>query len=1018
MHRHSLHPEHWQELVDHSGIDREVVSLNFMSLSGNATYQHLLRSHSKSPTNSLGQGWLRRYAQVAAGGWWCSGRDPLADWNLMQWGCYKPNHPRVNEKGKPIKYEHPPGTPTRIFCLRVPFSIWQKVADRYRVPVSENLEITPDGEALKFWPWVLQHKIPLIICEGAKKAAALLSLGYVAIALPGINSGYRVARNKQGRVTHRQLIPDLIALTQSQRPVYLCFDYETKPQTIKAVNHALTQLGELLQAQNCTVKIIRLPGPEKGIDDFILAQGSEAFHRIYKASVDLETDLAQTKPHTELTYPPSLILNCRYLENIPFPSLGLVGIKSAKGTGKTTALTELVQQAKKQKRPVLLLTHRIQLGQFLCNKIGIQWIHSKNLHSETTGSSHFRSLGLCFDSLWKLNLQEWRGAIVILDEVEQSLWHLLNSETCKDKRVKILQKFQQLIANVLQTGGLVIAQDADLSDLSIDYLKGLADTLIDPWILLNEWKSAAGWNITFYDTPNPLPLIQQLEQDLIAGKKCYVTTDSRSGRYSCELIESSIKQHLAQFLKKYPKTLVISSHTTQKTGHEAANFTQIINQKVLDYDALFVTPSLGTGVSIEVEHFDRVYGIFQGVVSDTEVRQALARVRCNIPRVLWCAKRGIGWIGNGSKNYRILSYWYQENDLDNLALLNPLHPLDVDLPYVSNFLHLRTWAKFGARINAAMTFYRQSIIEGLIAEGHALNYQKESSANDHLKALRKAFLATESQCLATRRKLVREIVKTQRELDNYTEQMKGLKIRMKTMRIHLNSQEAKAVATSKAISHKTYEYLLKKSSLTEEESHQVAHYELKQRYGVNVTPQLKLLDDQGYYSQLLLHYALTADFKSLPLPLLFPLMQTVTLFKSLRIQEYLNPNQEFSETDEALHQLTNLTHQYSQKIQQMTGLRLDDKRMNQSLSGIKALSKLLRLLGLKLKRVRFLKNEQGTRIGIYQIDPESWNDGRHEIFTVWQQRDANFLEHSQAYLNSQLENEANWNSTGPLYAAS
>ncbi|MHC5831819.1 MAG: hypothetical protein ACYT04_91575, partial [Nostoc sp.] len=99
-------------------------------------------------------------------------------------------------------------------------------------------------------------------------------------------------------------------------------------------------------------------------------------------------------------------------------------------------------------------------------------------------------------------------------------------------------------------------------------------------------------------------------------------------------------------------------------------------------DGVFVTPSLGTGISIDVQHFDRVYGIFQGVIPDSEARQALARVRDDVPRVVWCAKRGIGLIGSGSTNYRLLSDWYQENQKENLALLSPLHKIDVDLPLV------------------------------------------------------------------------------------------------------------------------------------------------------------------------------------------------------------------------------------------------------------------------------------------------------------------------------------------------
>ena len=40
---------------------------------------------------------------------------------------------------------------------------------------------------------------------------------------------------------------------------------------------------------------------------------------------------------------------------------------------------------------------------------------------------------------------------------------------------------------------------------------------------------------------------------------------------------------------------------------------------------LIATPSMATGVSIEVEHFDKVYGLFTGVLSDGDIAQALAR---------------------------------------------------------------------------------------------------------------------------------------------------------------------------------------------------------------------------------------------------------------------------------------------------------------------------------------------------------------------------------------------------------
>ncbi|KHG39084.1 hypothetical protein OA07_25875 [Aphanizomenon flos-aquae 2012/KM1/D3] len=248
MYLPSLHPQHLEELVKNSGINLDLILLNFKSLQGISAYEYLLISDQLPRTNTgmIRNAWLQRYHHVTAGGWWCSGLDPLNNWHNMEWGCFKPNQPRQNQKGKSIKYEHPPSTPTRIFCLRIPLQIWQEVGQRYNLSLPENITINHDGEAEGFWSWVIKNKIAIVICEGVKKAAALLTQGYVAIAIPGINSGYRVIKDEFGKVTRRQLIPDLAAFTNTKRDFYICFDFETQAKKIAAVNNAISQLGYLI----------------------------------------------------------------------------------------------------------------------------------------------------------------------------------------------------------------------------------------------------------------------------------------------------------------------------------------------------------------------------------------------------------------------------------------------------------------------------------------------------------------------------------------------------------------------------------------------------------------------------------------------------------------------------------------------------------------------------------------------------------------------------------------------------
>ncbi|MEL7244008.1 MAG: plasmid replication protein, CyRepA1 family [Cyanobacteria bacterium J06629_18] len=1008
MHLHYLKPEHLEELVNSSGIDLHLVKLNFRSLEDKNAYDYLFISELIPRTNTgiVRSSWLERYAHVNAGGWWCSGVDVLNNWHMMEWGCFKPNQPRINEKGKFIKYEHPPCTPTRIFCLRVPLQMWEQVAQRYNVKLPENITVAEDGAAVGFWKWVMEHNIPVIICEGVKKAATLLSQGYAAIGIPGITSGYRVIKDKFGKVIRRQLIADLAAFTITKRTIHICFDFETELKKINAVNNAISQLGLLFQEKNCPVQVIELPGMEKGVDEFIVAKGEVAFDKIYRQSLDLEIYLAHSKPHTNLTMTAALTVNRRYLGEIPFPTSGLVGVKSAKGTGKTTALQEVVKQALNRNKPVLLITHRIQLGKFLCEKVGIKW----GFDYQEWG---IQNRGLCIDSLWKLNPSDWEGAIIILDEVEQSLWHLLHSNTCKDKRVKILKLFQQLISTILTTGGLVIAQDADLSDVSLEYLQRLAGIELTPWVVVNQWKPEKAWDVTFYDSPNPTPLIQQLELDLLAGRKCYITTDSRSGRYSSETIERYLKERLNKLRHLYPKTLIVSSHTTNTPGHEAVDFVAAINQKIPEYDAVFVTPSLGTGISIDVQHFDRVYGIFQGVIPDSEARQALARVRDDVPRVVWCAKRGVGLIGSGSKNYRSLSFWYQENQKENLALLSPMHKIDVDLPLVYDPIHLRTWAKLSARVNASINFYRQSMKEGLTAEGHNLWVRTNDRQKNIIRDLRYAFLATDKDDLVNRRRLILEIVKVKKDWEQSKRKSQEINNNIKKIKQQNQLAVATAVTNAPDIDYLKYEQLLKKHSLTDSERHTINKYFLRKRYGVEITPQLKLQDDRGYYYQLRTHYYLThsSDYFHIRdkqewnqqlscgegkvfLPDLKIYTLRIEALRVLGVLQLLEPGRTFSENDADLILLKNTVLQCSKHIQRALNINLAVE--NEQVSTIKIIRRLFNLLGLKLKREN----------NIYRIDREALNDGRNKVFAVWCQRDELMLTHLKNVADSQFKSQS------------
>ncbi|ANV84611.1 hypothetical protein AWQ21_09575 [Picosynechococcus sp. PCC 7003] len=246
----------------------------FQQLSPSACWEFLLYGLGDDERRNDGRlrdKWLRNYAHLEDGGWWCSGIDILT-FKPSLWGCLKPNSPRKID-GKPIKYEHPPKTPTEAFFL---------------------------GDE-DYWRGVIaDKKTPIIITEGAKKAASLLSAGYCAIGLPGIFSGYRTPKNAQGqKIGDSYLIPQLKAIAQKNREIVFCFDNDLKPKTIRNVRIAVGRTAKLFRAEGCKVKVMcwTWDFPDlKGVDDVHFVHGPEAVKHLFDQRQSVTAWKRQERP--------------------------------------------------------------------------------------------------------------------------------------------------------------------------------------------------------------------------------------------------------------------------------------------------------------------------------------------------------------------------------------------------------------------------------------------------------------------------------------------------------------------------------------------------------------------------------------------------------------------------------------------------------------------------------------------------------------------------------------------------
>lgn len=126
---------------------------------------------------------------------------------------YRPDQPRINKDGKPVKYETP-------FKSRL------------------VLDVPPMAR-----PQLSDPSIPLLVTEGSRKADAAVSRGLCCVALLGV-WGFR-GRNEHGG---KAALPDWEHVALNNRQVYVVFDSDvmTKP----GVYAALVRLKAFLESRH------------------------------------------------------------------------------------------------------------------------------------------------------------------------------------------------------------------------------------------------------------------------------------------------------------------------------------------------------------------------------------------------------------------------------------------------------------------------------------------------------------------------------------------------------------------------------------------------------------------------------------------------------------------------------------------------------------------------------------------------------------------------------------------------
>jgi hypothetical protein len=645
------------------------------------------------------------------------------------------------------------------------------------------------------------------------------------------------------------------------------------------------------------------------------------------------------------------------LVDIP-PQAQLIGLKSAKGTGKSKLFEEVAKTLSRETKG-LAITHRTQLGWQLSDLLNLWFIDSTNFKNFSRGKV------LTIDSLHEFGKghfdpddPRWVGATLFLDEAEQVIWHLLNSATIGKKGLRnvILSNFAKVIKNIVSSGGKIFIADADLTDISINFIEGIAGKL-NKFIVNNTAQPRLGKRkAIIYDHGSDL--IESLDKSLEVGNKIYCHTGSQGEEktWSTNTLESL-------FSEKYSKLNILRSDrdSVANPDHPSFKITENISSKVINFDAIFASPVLETGVSIKPDkpHFDSVYGISWGVQTPESFCQSIERVRADVDRHIWVREVGLTFVGNQSTNWKNLLADTEEraNSLIKTLLTSGIDQDDDSDDFPDSYIFLKTWAKMGARVNCGRCLYRDIVIQKLESEGYVISLA------------------------ATLDKVARK------DINNM----------LVDCRDRNNEAKCKAVAETANPTDKEFEALNNQTSANTEDQQKLKHGSLVRKYCLEVTPDLVKKDQANWGQQLKLYYYLTTgasflavrDKRSLekhfkkgkgifaPDVLEECITGVVEVLKEFDIDQFLVGGAKFNNSSlSAWFGRINQIDDFYQK----TKIKIDKDKTKP----ITVARNLISNLGLKFERTSQITVE-GKRHWEYEVT--GFEDGRENVLTAWYERD-------------------------------
>jgi len=421
----------------------------------------------------------------------------------------------------------------------------------------------------------------------------------------------------------------------------------------------------------------------------------------------------------------------------------ILNVKAPTGAGKTQFFIEVLRVFY-QYTGCALLGYRNGLLVQTCERSNYSIIHINDNKDEFNDLRDSMRFGSCVDSILKVNTEWWEDKIIILDEVVSVLKHLLFSDTLKNKRAEVIDRF----IHALRVARGVICLDGHNADFIASFFKGLTDKPVIN--LLNDYAIARP-DIKFLEGTiknqklkknDKSPFLKHIK-DTIPHNPIAVLGDSKIFLKSLTEILESLGH----------KCLLITSET--KRLKAVKDFIKDPDKSIQEnrYDAVLFSPSAESGLSVDIKgYFKALYAFFFGVLGTDAQQQMIIRIRdIECPRYVWLRSHSIVTDSTFEKRYddKALLLSLLTNEVNHLSLEYKSETLanlkdkieNVPTQLMELAEHFRLIAQH-ERFNFRESFCNAVVENGYSLERVTLKTDKES--NQEQKAKTKAIKERES----------------------------------------------------------------------------------------------------------------------------------------------------------------------------------------------------------------------------------------------------------------------------------